>query len=390
MYTSQTPRQIFLYCFLVFPLLSFNCPIKAQDPSALVVQFDHTTHASLAYPDYFEDKVWTESVMDYLRSWLKKRYAVTDLHYKRQKPISFTPVLGREEAIKSLSRTGFDYGLQILSSLESGLFDRKMRDNEARLSLKVRLYDDRGKVVFKGQVFINILIKLQSSFQGYAYIGRQDFQELYLDALKMATYSKRVVKFFQFDQPQDEEIMGFVQNGQHYFLQRTSRGRYDLQISPDSSVVLNLLLENPEELADGFVRGATWENPLNAEKVQTKGKLNPRFPDEIRLELLSNDFVLGQAQSRYYAEEYVLNGTLKGVNFKYSKNLRQPVFGFYLEDELWALGILKDQAAGRFERYDVFLKPQANPEDLALFMHVLGLETTREAVRKFYQVETEE
>ncbi|NJL14796.1 MAG: hypothetical protein HC913_18550 [Microscillaceae bacterium] len=116
--TFSRNKNTFRWFILFVSQLVFQ--VSAQNTTlALMARFEHQSEAPLAFPNYFEEALWTNSLMDKIKAWSRQQFNISELDYKRKDLVNFVPGLRQPAELRSIQQTGYDLALSVVSQLRS-------------------------------------------------------------------------------------------------------------------------------------------------------------------------------------------------------------------------------------------------------------------------------
>ena len=372
---------------LIGTSLVLQCLAQSQTNPAIISLFEHQTETPVAYPNYFQDKSFTDPLIQIIQSWLEENYGATSLDYKKIYPVSFVSVISPPIAPRNIEGTGYSFALGIQTTLESGLTMDKYKKEEGVLRFNIWLMDRKGRKIFKNKIASKFIIALKPNNPSTVYISKKDFQKLYLEGLQAALNIKPVPRPQSFQQPDDESLTKLVQQSEAQVFNRVDRGTFEIK-SKSEHLKNTLTFEVPFQKIDVFSRAAQFYNAVNQKTYQMESSLKNSQPGRINTEIQDDRKILARFQTYVTQEELLIEANLDNDIWELKRNLFSDQISVYKYKKLQALLLFKGGEPNYKAQYTLHLKPDISTLDQVTIINLLGAEALIQAVRKFHKVET--
>jgi hypothetical protein len=375
--------------YLAF-ILGFICPILSiAQNKALIARFEHQCTMPLAYPDYFQNKLFTDSLLKITSNWVKSSFRASSVDYKRRNPITYMPGIMEYSAMRSIASTDFDLAISIVSTLLTENEIRKLPKNSSQLVIQVEVTDRNERKLYRNKAKIDLVIAESSSFYNERKIGETDFQNLYFDALNIALGLGGKAKSYAFQQPDDPMIVSFLEYADKFNFQILNRGAFEWQEAIGTRQV-SLKLGTPLFVKEEnrFERSATFTNPYQQKDYQLNAMLNSKLSDRVTLHFYQQEVVTAILKSNESREEFQISGKIDDDKILLTRNLKTNFVKIFFNDDLKALLVYQEGKPDYDAKYDLYLSRQASVELRSELASVLLGEMLMQALRKFYELES--
>lgn len=369
---------IILYALLITSAYS-------QGSEVILVRFEHQTDTPVAYPDYFKDRRWVDSLLNHTQNWLKDRFSAQVFDYKQRSPITYLPSIQEDKGIRSIQSTVYDLALSVISVLESGLTLEKVEDNKGKLRFSIELADKNGRRVFRNYVSIpfNIVTRPEA---GEVYMGQADFRRFYREALMVAFKQKPKKTPYIFFQPYEPSLEAFINQANKGVFTQKDRVTFQLYQEKDSqSQDWAFTFSAPYTTKSEYGRGAEFSNPFNQLTYTFKGQLEERNYPEVLIDINEGEDFIGRLKHVPSFEQTLLEGELGNDFWSLSRNLQSKLIKINRNEQIKAIFFFKEKGT-----YEVYLSPSLSKDELSQIANLWSAESIAQAVQKYYEVETGE
>jgi hypothetical protein len=376
--------------YLAF-FLGFICPsFSLAQNKALIARFEHQCTMPLAYPDYFQNKLFADSLLKITSNWTKSRFQAASVDYKRRNPITYMPGIMEYSPVRSIANTDFDLAISIVSTLLTENEIRKLPKNSAQLIIQVEVTDRNERKLYRNKAKVELVIAENANFYSERKISEANFQELYFDALQTALgLGGKAKKSYAFKQPDDESIASFLEYADQFNFQVLNRGAFEWQEAIGSRQV-SLKLGTPLFVAEEnrYERSATFTNPYQQKEYQLNAMLTSKLSDRVTLYFYQQEVVTAILKSNESREEFQVSGKMDDDKILLTRNLKTNLVKIFLNDDLKALLVYQEGKPDSDAKYNLYLSRQASVELRSELASVLLGELLMQALRKYYELET--
>ncbi len=369
-------------------MLCFASLLSAQSPKILIINFEHQTNAPIAYPNYFADQAWSDSLLQFTANWLKEKFKTSVVDYKQRNPIAFVPVLGIPAPMRSIEQTDYDLVFRLTSKLESGLVASKLKRFEGKLTLKAEMEDRKQRRAYRQEVKLPFRVLPLKESLNDIFMEQADFQKLYEDALRAALRVKPAQANYLFKQPINETYRALQARSQAFVLKQIGRGSFQLA-EQDRLLEIGLTFKEPFQEGERYGRSCTTQEPFTDSITDLGAYLEANYPEEVMVEVRNQQKNTGQLRSQITAEAYRLKGEVWKVPLAFSRHRIFDLLKFEINQRLVALGIPRQNSSGQYATYEFYLSQNLKEEHKALVVQLLLAEVLAEAVQKYYEVQQE-
>ena len=367
--------------------LALQCFAQSQSSPTIISLFEHQTETPVAYPNYFQDKSFTDQLIQLIQNWLKENYGTTSLDHKKIYPVSFVSVISPPTEPRKIESTGYSFALGIQTSLESGLTMDKYKKEEGVLRFNIWLLDRKGRKIFKNKIVSKFIIALKPNNPNSVYISQEDFQKLYLEGIKAALNIKPVPRPQSFQQPESERFTKLIKQSEAQIFNRIDRGTFEIKSTSDH-FKNTLTFEVPFQKKDVFSRAAEFYNAINQKTYQMESSLKNNQPGRINTKILTDHKVLTRFEAYVTQEEFLIEANFDNDIWELKRNLLSNQISIYKYKKLQALLLFEGGEPDYKAQYTLHLTPEISTIDRVIIMNLLGAEALAQAVRKFHEVET--
>ncbi|GAB4399197.1 MAG: hypothetical protein OHK0053_18990 [Microscillaceae bacterium] len=372
--------------FFTFVLLFWGgtSRVWAQNTTiALMARFEHQSEAPLAYPNYFEEALWTNSLMDKIKSWSRQQFNISELDYKRKDLVNFVPGLRQPAELRSIQKTGYDLALSVVSQLRSQWPQQPEGNPEGELLVQVELWNRNQKRVYRSRGRVSFMVAPYPDALAEVNLSQADFALLYETALRVAFAEiPRPESPLHFRQPAPEMYQDFRKKAEKFVWQAQDRTTFILL--GDTSQKAHLEFTAPYQLQKKYGRGGALTRPFATQALRLEGSLLSNAPFEVEIQVFERQELVGRLKSYETPEQQELRGQLGKDHFRLMRNRTSGVVKIEWNDRLIAL--LEPQALSQDQL--LYLAPSLLESLRADIFTLLMSEVLSEAVRKFYRYET--
>lgn len=361
--------------------------LSAQDNRAILIKFQHQSPAPIAYPNYFGDRDWTDSLLLQLDAWMQDRFKVSGLDYKKVQPISFVPSSGGELAPKSIAQTNYLLGVYLITSLESAFDNDRNKKGQGRLICQIWVQDGKGRNVFKNKTALNFKVDLNDKIINDVYLSSPDFKLLFNDAFQLLLKKSFPRKDYLFTQGANEDYQAFMKGAAHD-LEFQNQGEFHLK-GEDADFSFNIRLLAPTGHHNNYYRDAVMKHPIKGRDQKFISILDLTRPYKVdlglRLDSTTKPGVFTYEESR---EEYLVQGEYDADLWELRLNKQKNFFKIIKNRDLWALGVYQDGIHQQNAKYKVYFREGLEAEEKTWLANLLGLELLSLSARRYYEIES--
>lgn len=369
--------------WIILLSLGFSQLAHSQGPEVILVRFEHQTNTPVAYPDYFKDRRWVDSLLNLTKDWLKERYNAEVFDYKQRSPITYLPSIQEDKNIRSIQYTVYDLALSVMSVLESGLGIEKAEDNKGKLRFTIELADKNGRRVFRNYVNLSFNI-IRRPEAGEIFMGQRDFRRFYREALQVAFKQKPKSARYIFYQPLESRLQSFMDEAEQGVFIQKDRASFQLyQRQKDTLQNWSLRFTAPYTSKDEYGRSATLDNPFDQKNYTFRGFLKERTFPEVYIDMSESEEYMARFRRSLNLEQTQLEGEWENNAWSLTRNLQSKLVRVRRNGKIIALFFHKNT-----DNYEVFMAPNLSNKELSQIANLWVAESTAQAVHKYYQVET--
>lgn len=372
--------------FCILAGLFFTRFVIAQ-PKIFVARWEHQTNQPEAFPNYFQNKSFTDSLTALTRAWLVKRFSNEVIDFKRQNPVSYAPVIMMAEPIKSIQNTGYDWALSLITTLEYHSSKDKRKPSGGVITCVTEFYDQNDRRFQRQKSKVEFIIVENKAFYAEAMISEEDFQKLYFAVIK-ALFEQEKTEKMVFHQPDDEASKAIIEKGSLITLNQLNRAGFELQEGANKQT-LTVQINQPLQEAEKFDRSANFTNPFNQSAYLMAASLTARRPDRSQITYFLKDEVVGNIRSQAYTEEVQLIGKIDGAKVMMVRKQNNLLGKFFINDHLCAILAHQKGKFNQDAQYKLYLEPNINSNHKVLIVNLLMAEVLTQALQKFYEIETQ-
>ncbi|MDX2302694.1 MAG: hypothetical protein NW226_07830 [Microscillaceae bacterium] len=360
--------------------------VLSQNNSVIVAQWEHQTDTHIAYPDYFQDQAFTDSLKLQISDWLRENYAASTTDFKKRNPVSFVVVISPPSEPRSIEHTVYDLSLGIVSTLESGLTYDRYKPEEGLLKFDVWLLDRKGRKIFKNKTAVRFVIARKPSNPNEVYLSREDFYELYKAGIRAALNIQPTKKMHVFQQPDHEVYNQLISQSEPLGFYRVNRGVFEIR-GAENPLSFRLDLEVPLVRRDTFSRTAEFINPFNQETYWMEASLISNQAHRMRAKINTNSEMVALEGFRT-SEQFVLEANVKGNAWQMSRNLFSNLIKIQKYGSVLALLIYEGGDPSYDAHYGLYFSSRCTTLDKVTALNLIGMEALVQTVQKFYEAET--
>lgn len=382
----QILMNILKLFFGVVGLFLLSQTLVAQ-PKIFVARLEHQTNQPEAFPNYFQNQAFTDSLTRLIKGWLAEKYKSQVIDFKKQNPVSYAPVILITEPIKSIKNTGYDWALSLITTLEYNFSKDRKKPSTGIMTCTTEFYDQDNRRFQRQKSKAEFIISENNAFYAEALISEDDFQKLYFTTLK-ALFTQQKPEKMVFRQPDDESAKVIIEKGSSLILNQLNRASFEM-LSDISKQTISIQLNQPAQEAEKFDRSANFKNPFDQKDYLLTASLTGKRPDRVQITLFQANEVLGNIRSQTYTEEIQLIGKIDNQKVLMVRKENNLMVKFFVRDHLCA--ILAHQK-GKYNvdaQYKLYFEPNISSANKVLIINLLATEVLVQALQKFHQIETE-
>ncbi len=370
-----------MYVWLLSPAL-----LSAQG-AAFVGRFEHQTEVPYAYPNYFENQTWVNQLMNKTKEALRLRYNITQLDYKRRSTVNFVPGFRLPGDMKAFAGTGYDLLISIVSRLETGLDNQKMKEEEGTLLLFVEIWRPNERRIFKQRAKARFVVMPQKNELAEIMISEEDFLKMYEDCLQAALQIKAKPAPYVFQQPDPVAFTEFIANAELVPLQQKERTTFQFNQNPEA--LLKMDMQAPYQQEKIFGREALLQNPFEDEAIKLSAALHTNQTFSIQSQAYQGDTQIGNFFMIEKPEQRELTGYFGETPVKLSRGFLSGIVKVEIESKLVAILMPTSNAASnKTIQLNLYFLPKLTNALKAKVGTLLLLEILSESVLRYYRLET--
>lgn len=331
-------------------------------------------------PDYFQSKMWGDSIVRVSAEWLTKKLKVKKTDHKLQDALAYHPYRLPDEATRpNFSATTYAYFAEIQTELTLGYNKKNLPElDKGQFILYLRVFDQKQRKVMQESLRIPFAIQPCATNDCDVWLTEAQFKELYHKALRILfqkeAHDKKTGQFTQGNSP---EVTQFLTKATKTILTHESRGQY-LWARGDSVASLTVELQMPHYEDRTHRREATFVK-AGKERIQMKGLLSEQKPTEFFIQFAEPQINLAGIQN---AEVLDLAETISQRNaWTWLAYQHNGLVKVYEGDDLKAI-LLKNAGAG----FEAYLAPHCKKRDVVMIEKLLAGEVLVKALQKQYEM----
>ncbi|MCU0446629.1 MAG: hypothetical protein MUE85_17115 [Microscillaceae bacterium] len=356
----------------------------------LIARFEHQCTMPLAYPDYFQNKPFTDSLLKITSQWAKNNFKAASVDYKRRNPITYMPGIMEYSSVRSIANTDFDMAISIVSTLFTENEIRKIPKNSAQLQMQIEVTDRNERRLYRNKIKVDVVIGEVSGFYNETKISETDFQTLYFETLQATLGLKPKAKGYAFQQPTDQALVNFIELADRLNYQVLNRGAFEWQEAIGTrQVALKLSTPFYAKAENRYERGASFINPYTQKEYQLNAMLTGKLADRVTLHFYQQEVVTAILKSNESREEFQISGKIDDYKVNLTRNLKTNLVKIYFNEDLKALLVYQRGKPDYDAQYDLYLSRQASVELRSEIAGLLLGEMLIQAVRKYYELESQ-
>lgn len=348
-----------------------------QEARYAFMRVSHYSNMPYMMPDYFQDEVWSDSLMQFMAESMRKTLKLTKVDYKQHQAISYHPTNLPEESIGyNFKNTSYEYFIEVQTQVKLGNNKKQLAElDKGSFLMYLRVYDQKQRKILQQSTQIRFLIEPNKDGLGDAWLHKNQFKQLYHEALQAVFLQKKITKTpIAFLQMPSEETASFLKEATKTHIYTEARGQYKWLL-PDTSFTIGLELQMPHYEDKTHRREATF---MQAGKVQNqlKGLLADKKPQEIFVQFIKPQLNLGALQTAEVLD--IAETSSPKTAWTWLAYQHNGMVKIYHGDEIKAILIKK-------EGYECYLSPNLTAQDLQMLTHLLMAEVLIRALQKQYE-----
>lgn len=378
-------RFIQILLFIIVLTLYSHTNAFSQKNKAFILRFEHQCSDPVAYPNYFDNSVWSDKLIKITSNWLEANFDVDKVDYKRKGTISYVPVVDHFVDLKerSLQFTAYDLSMTITSRLETGESLKKLRDNEALLSFEIKVWNKQERNIFRHRSKSRVVIIPNKRAISQAKISAADFQEFYEDGLRVALKQQQKARIFSFKQPQNITLEAFIKRASLGEVKVVDRINYALKVENDTVLETKNQLQNQYRDKNDYTRNCSVYNPITKKNYLFKALLKGEFPNMVIINLYEEEEFFGRIQFIDTQNQTLMTGKINEYKVSFEVDKKTLFQKFEVNGNLKSISQKKQDD----NKFQIFFDKNINENSKTLFFHIITIKSLGEAMRKFYIIE---
>ncbi len=362
-------------------------PLLRAQGAAFLGRFEHQTEVPYAYPNYFENQTWVNQLMDKTKEALRQRYNITQLDYKRRGTVNFIPGFRLPGDMKAFAGTGYDVLVSIVSRLETGLDNKKMKEEEGALLIFVEIWRPNERRIFKNRAKVKFVIMPQKNELAEVMISEEDFLKMYEDCLQAALQVQAKPTNYVFQQPAPLAYTEFI--GSAELVPLIQKERTTFQLGQNTTQLLKMDMQAPYQQEKVFGREAVLQNPFEESEIKLSAALHTNQTFSIQSQAYQDNTQIGNFFMLEKPEAREITGYFGETAVRLSRGFLSGIVKVEIESKLVAILVpVSNTANNKQEQLNLYFLPKLTEALKAKVCTLLLLEILSEAVLRYYRLET--